>query len=285
VRNYWHIVRNQKRPLRFVLSRLLMRTRLSLLFFIERPGFKLRFYPTYVSARLWVESEYRGDFDEELFLRRYLRHGDTVIDVGANIGFTSLVAAAEVGETGTVVAIEPHPRMFSYLRGNVSLNPRTNVLLFDVAVGEQKTEIYLTDQTDECVNFVTTQNAKLRVDMVRLDELPIGNAKIALLKLDVEGYELFALRGSTKILKNVECIYFESYEDNFVRYDYTCGDVLTFLSQRGFHTLKEFGEAGFVPIDTRHNSRECENLIAVRNVSQLLDRTGIPINASRSRGL
>ena len=278
---YWRILREQERPFKFVVSRLLMRSGISRFFLIRRAGFRLRFYPTHVSARLWLDPQYHGDFDEELFLRRYLRPGDTVIDAGANIGFTTLVATVSVGDHGKVIAVEPHPRIFSYLDGNVRLN-RVSVERHNVAVGHRSGEIHLSDAEDECVNAVTDDARGLRAPLARLDELAAGAGPIALLKLDVEGYELFALRGGERVLDAVECIYFESFEDNFARYGYSCSDVFDLLHAAEFHVFRQLDASTLGQIEPHHTSKDCENLIAVRNVANLLERTGLQLTGSRS---
>jgi FkbM family methyltransferase len=272
MRNYWRIASEQERPAKFVVSRLLMWTGLSRLFLIRRPGFVLRFYPTYVSARLWLDERYHGDFDEEHFLRAYLRPGDMVVDAGANIGFTTMIAASSVGPAGGVIAIEPHPRTFSYLRGNVLLN-RANVQLHNLALGEQCGRLNLTDEKDECVNAVTEDGQGLAVALTRLDDIAGDVRRVRLLKLDVEGYELFALRGGTRLLENVDCVYVESFEENFKRYGYGSGDLLALLRAAGFQVFRQRDAQSLVPVGPGHTSRECENLIAVRDVEDLLSRT------------
>jgi FkbM family methyltransferase len=251
-----------------------MRTGLSRLFLIHRPGFAMRFYPTHVSARLWLDPRYHGDFDEEHFLRAYLRPGDTVVDAGANIGFTTLVAASTVGPTGTVIAIEPHPRIFSYLRGNVRLN-RADVELHNLALGEESGRLHLSDEEDECVNAVRQDERGLPVAVRRLDDIADAVGPVRLLKLDVEGYELFALRGSAKTLEGVECLYVESFEENFRRYGYTGADMLGLLYDVGFRVFRQVDTGSLVSVARSHNSKECENLIAVRNLPELLERTSL----------
>ena len=107
MKRYWQILRSQPRPVLFLLSRLLMRTGLCRLFLIRQQGFVLRFYPSALSATLWMAPDDRhADAD---FMRAYLRPGDVAIDVGANIGWYSLLAAGLVGGDGRVVGVEPNP--------------------------------------------------------------------------------------------------------------------------------------------------------------------------------
>ena len=67
----------------------------------------LRCYPDSPSASAMIYCHDSPDFHEMNFIRRYLRAGDTFLDIGANIGVYSLLAASRVGPSGRVVAFEP----------------------------------------------------------------------------------------------------------------------------------------------------------------------------------
>ena len=94
-----------------------MKLRPSSLFRIRQKSFVLKFYPSSMSRVLWV-SQYLSEEnygEEQEFFRRYLRPDDDVIDVGANIGFFTLIFSTLVGKFGKVYAFEPHPRIYKYL--------------------------------------------------------------------------------------------------------------------------------------------------------------------------
>jgi FkbM family methyltransferase len=67
-----------------------------------------------------------------------IRPGDTVIDIGANVGFFSILAASLVGPTGSVIAIEPHPETFAQLQRNVEVSGMKNIRARQAAVAETK---------------------------------------------------------------------------------------------------------------------------------------------------
>ena len=67
----------------------------------------------------------------------FLREGDLVLDVGANIGYFSLLASQAVGTTGTVVAVEPVPSIVTALKTNLAMNSAANVVVHAVAAGSQ----------------------------------------------------------------------------------------------------------------------------------------------------
>ncbi len=91
--------------LRFIVSRLLWAMRLSSLFNIRAAGYKLRFYPSSVSAALWCNPHFFHR--EESLLREVLQLGDVFVDIGANIGALSLAASRIVGEDGHVLLLKP----------------------------------------------------------------------------------------------------------------------------------------------------------------------------------
>jgi FkbM family methyltransferase len=236
---------------RFIASRLLWATRLSPILTMKAPGgCTLRFYPSSISAMMWCKPDfYRND---EAVLRKYLRSGSVFVDCGANIGVLSLLASKLVGETGRVFSIEAHPRTVEFLRGNVKLNNASNVTVIHAAVGDHEGEVQFSSRRSDDQNGVAESGIK--VPLRTLDSL-VPDAAVRLLKIDVEGFELFALRGASRVLKTTEMVYFESWESHFKKYGYSTPDVLTLLADRGF-------DAG-VPKD--YKSELCENLLATQS--------------------
>lgn len=255
------IIAEQKKPLRFILSRLLWNLGVSQRFIIRREGYSLRFFPTSLSATYWINPLSRSD--DETFLKMYLRAGDFVIDVGANVGTIALAAATLVGEQGAVIAIEPHPRTFGYLEANVRLNELTNLAVLNVAVGNKRGTISFSDKRMDDQNCVV-ELSPLVVPLVTLDSL-ISNVdrRVVLLKIDVEGYELPVLQGAETILERTDCVYFESWENHYGKYGYTCADVISYLNQRGFSVYKRGEESVLQDVAPHYSSHVCENLVAL----------------------
>lgn len=272
---YWRILRAQKRPLRFLLSRILMRLGLSRWLTIKQEGFVLRFYPSSLSAALWIDpADHQA---EAAFLRAYLRSGDVAIDVGANIGLTALAASRAVGDSGAVLAVEPHPRIFGYLRKNVALNQAGNVTLFNVALGNREEAGTLRDMRADDTGFLAPGGSGIEVPVRRLDQLPIPNASIALMKIDVEGYERFVLEGAAATLPRTQCVYFESWDQHFARYGYGAADLVGDLSQAGFQVFR-LDEPGWIcPVSGSHASAAVEDLVALRDLDDFLTRTGLRV--------
>jgi FkbM family methyltransferase len=269
---YLKILRGQPHALKFLASRVLWRTRACSLFEIRKEGYRLKFHPTALSAILWIDPQDRQE--DEMFLKRYLRKGDVVVDVGANIGDLTLAAASVVGAEGKVYSLEAHPRTYGFLCSNVALNHCSNVATFNVALGDKKSEIFFSDMgRGDDQNHVSENNQGMSLKMVRLDDLSVTEPRIQLLKIDVEGYEKFVLEGASRTLEKVACVYFESWERHFKRYGYACSDVTRILSEKGFAILKLVGVDAVAPVEIDHNSTVCENLMAVRELEDFLERT------------
>jgi FkbM family methyltransferase len=143
--------------------------------------------------------------EDEAFLRSHIKPGESVIDVGANVGFVALAAAALTGPTGSVLAFEAHPATFRYLKQNVRLNRFRNVRLVWAAVGNAAGYVHFSSKANDDVNLVSEKG--IRVPVVRIDDVVDEQGQIALLKVDVEGYEKFVFEGARLTLKRVRSIY------------------------------------------------------------------------------
>lgn len=135
-------------------------------------------------------------------LRRHVGAGTVVYDIGANIGFFSLLAARMAGPTGRVESFEPLPAAVSGLRNNLALNDASTVHVHEVAVAAQggRAELLSVDEggwshlADRGWHPRTSE--VLEVDVVTIDELVAGGLPApAVVKIDVEGSELAVLDG------------------------------------------------------------------------------------------
>ena len=146
----------------------------------------------------------------ELELRRSFapKEGETVIDVGANVGAYTLLAAKLVGENGRVVALEPEPINFNLLKRNIEINGFKNVILLQLAAwnkdGSAVMEIRrnIADHTLSPQFGSTEALFQMEVQTARIDSLTrkIGIRKVDWLKVDVEGAEYKVLMGCRNLL-------------------------------------------------------------------------------------
>lgn len=256
---------------RFVLAKLFVWSGLYRRFTIPQQGFRLRFYPTRLSAILWANPRDRER--DVRFVQQYLRPGEVVVDVGANIGVVTLAASVAVGPTGRVIAIEPHPETAGHLRGNIAFNDARNVEVHNVAVGCADGTVGFSSRGADDKNCVRWTRGDIQVPISRLDRLLAGVATIHLLKVDVEGYEKFVFEGGTSVLARTRCVYFESCERLSSRYGVRSAAVIRLLALHGLQVFR-FTDADRVsPVSDGYSSRALENLLAVREPEDFFRRT------------
>ena len=169
---------------------------------------------------------------EESFIQSLLREGDTFVDVGANIGNLTIAGKLKV-KGGIVVAIEAHPRTYSFLSRNIALN-QMKVDARNVAVGDKPGTLAFSDMHADDCNGISMTEGGIPVPVQTLDTELIGLGDIRLLKIDIEGYELMALRGAREVLARTKFVYFELWDQLTARYGYRPADILLLLNDAGF---------------------------------------------------
>lgn len=130
-----------------------------------------------------------------------LKPGDTFVDVGANIGFFSLLALQRVGATGRVHAIEATPSTADLLAANIARNAADSIHVHRCAAGDHDGAVTMVvhDAGNIGSNHVSFDGAGAAIPLRRLDQLLSGEV-IRLIKLDIEGAEAMALRGASALL-------------------------------------------------------------------------------------
>jgi len=151
--------------------------------------------------------EQYGEFSQleiELF-EQICKKGDTVVEVGANIGTHTQFFSNCVGENGKVLAFEPQRIIFQTLCANIALNSMTNVYTYQMALGSKESKLFIPPVNySEIGNFggISLENVQKgeKVSQKRLDSFLDEIETLKLLKIDVEGMEEGVLKGSKKII-------------------------------------------------------------------------------------
>jgi FkbM family methyltransferase len=220
---------------------------------------------------------YRYGFDapEINLLRRLLRPGDTFVDGGANVGLFALAAAACVGPTGRVVCFEPATATRAVLRRNVDLNGFRWVEIRDEALGD-RTSIgrMLTFEGDGAglSSFAPATLSGARsedVPIETLDALFSPNAsRLKLVKLDLEGSEVKALRGATEVLSLGPDLILEVEPDHLERQGCSAAELLHLLKSAGYQLRRILPAPGSYRLtDYDAGAREGGNVFATRNAN------------------
>jgi FkbM family methyltransferase len=175
-------------------------------------------------------------------IKEYVSLGDTVYDVGANIGYVSLALAKRVGPAGKVVAFEPLPQNVEKLRKSIDVNGLKNIQLFDLAAAEKDGEaIIRLAENPSTASLVWHKNdtsaSQFVVRKAAIDDLVSARALSypKFVKIDVEGAEASVLQGMRRTLSKsmpvvfVECseIGRESTWDIFRGLQYRCQSAIT----------------------------------------------------------
>jgi FkbM family methyltransferase len=173
-----------------------------------QPGVKIRLYCDSVVCR----HIYLDDFEcaERHFVNLFLRPGDVFVDAGANVGLFSLVAARRVRQNGMVFAFEPCAKTFGRLRENIELNRFRNVACLPVALSDEEKDMELivsNDGLDAWNSFAQPHMGehfgREKVICRTLDGFASERSlagRITMIKIDVEGWESFVLRGGRATL-------------------------------------------------------------------------------------
>lgn len=179
-------------------------------------------------------------FREQLVLqtiRDKLQVGDYFIDCGANIGFYSVLASKLVGDTGKVLSIEMMPETATILNHHLQLNQCNNVEVIEFALSDQDNqEIIATVQegkfgqaTISKVDLQKKIDKEILVKTITLDTLTKGISHIRLIKMDLEGAELQALKGAVETLQKTDYLIFEERTREIEQ-----NSVFQFLKKSGF---------------------------------------------------
>ncbi len=169
--------------------------------------------------------------------------GATVVDVGANIGWTAL-RMAHLAVRGRVYAFEPDPYNAEQCLENIRRNDLTNIELFSIGLGNTDTTAAMEVRTpsNRGGNRIAPQgvNANRLVRIIRMDDFStLRNLnKIDLIKIDVEGYELQVLKGAREILlKYKPVLFFELDDNNLHDQADSSADLIRFLAEVGYTSL------------------------------------------------
>ena len=140
-------------------------------------------------------------------LKQIIKNGDIVVDLGANIGYYTLILAQLVGKSGHVYAFEPEPSNFEILSKNVKENKHDNVTLVQKAVSDKngKVKLYVSKRNLSSHRIFDAEDKRksIEVDVTTLDEYFQKSKKLVkFIKMDVEGAEGATILGASKIIED-----------------------------------------------------------------------------------
>jgi len=193
----------------------------------------------------------------------------TILDIGANIGFTALNMAKKSQPNGVVYAFEPDPFNFSQLKKNTSQN-KQNVLIQNVGLGSRTDQLKLEVNTfnnrgGNRINNAASANYSV-IDIIRTDDFISTNKieKVDLVKIDVEGFEMQVLLGADQMLKKDKPVMFIELSDNNLREQgSTAKELIQHLTNLGYSCYNAVGNAKVTSSDDFSNCH-CDIICKVK---------------------
>ena len=167
----------------------------------EIQGFKIR---RGKSMRYLILAEEYEPAETDL-IKKYVKSGMIVFDLGANIGWFTMILSKLVGNSGHVYSFEPDPDYFQTLKENIQLNHLTNVSLFQMGVSNTSgvRNFSLNKEFGTLVIGSKQKKDSLQIETTTLDDFCKKNQiKIDFFKMDVEGSEMLVLDGMKESIKN-----------------------------------------------------------------------------------
>lgn len=196
---------------------------------------------------------YAGNFEwaEKEWLKSFLKPGMTFYDIGTNIGFYSLIAAKIVGPTGKVYSLEPSSLTYQRLNDNIELNSslKTIITTYEIAASDKisETQMYVSKNDFHAWNSMTEPHNSSDFHAETIKTATIDNLYKTekwnpphLIKIDIEGWEEFALKGATEILtEHHPAILIEFTREHLERTGSSYNNLINQLKSIGY-TLNEY---------------------------------------------
>ncbi len=136
-------------------------------------------------------------------LSRLLSKGDYCLDIGANLGYYVLLTAGIVGETGNVIAVEPHPENFNVLQKNASINKLSNVEYRNIACSNYDGTAFMKTSKQSNWHMIASEKTVLEngesgfeVEARKVDTLAKSFTRLDFMRMDVEGHENEVIEGA-----------------------------------------------------------------------------------------
>jgi FkbM family methyltransferase len=229
-------------------------------------GYRLRVAFTDVSAPLIYFGQYEQE--ESGLIAHLVRPGMTVLDIGANIGYFTLLMASLVGPRGQVHAIEPNPIMLQRVEANIVLNPPLQdgrIKTHHLALGAKSghADFFCPNTGHEGVGGLkdikrAPLDQVIQVPVATLDGFvqAQGIEKLDFIKMDIEGGELDVLRGGERALRQLRPVWlFEACELNTAPYGYRAPEILSYLEQRDYRVKQAGAGDNFIGEPKGDNAR------------------------------
>lgn len=206
-------------------------------------GQKFRYYEdTVLNWKAYLGKCFKNTEDHWFYTYKP-KKGDIIVDIGAGVGEDLFVLTDAVGDSGCIIAVEAHPTTFLDMKKLCQWNRYANVKLFQNAITDKPSTLYIDDVDEHETNSVLMQgndNKRFPVAGVTLDSICSNEniSHIDFLKMNIEGAEKYAIHGMEKVIKNTKHVCISCHDFRADRGD---GEefrsreiILEFLRDNGF---------------------------------------------------
>lgn len=217
-----------------------------------RLGFKMN-----VDLAEWIGQHIymTGNYEPETtsLICSLIRKGDTIVDVGANIGFITLAASRKVGPSGKVLAFEPISSTCASLRNNLLINNAANVVVHEMALSNANGMVTIHEgpirnKGSSSIRPIRNASGHRTVPMAAFDTLDVSREPVRLVKIDVEGAEQLVVEGMMEFLRrNRPHIIVEVSRDFLREFGHSEASLCKKLTDIGYH-MYHVTDKGLIPM-------------------------------------
>ena len=171
------------------------------------------------------------EIHKRIAFEREVKPGMVIYDIGANVGFYSILGAQLAGPNGSVIAFEPFHRNVEYIRKHIDLNQFKNIKVMEVAVSNVNGSVFFEPGISIATGHLS-KTGSLEVQSISLDKLFNDGTLPApdVIKVDVEGAELDVFTGAQELIKNHRPLIFVDTHGRDAH-----EGTINFLTAKGYH--------------------------------------------------
>ena len=195
-------------------------------------------------------------------VQHLVKEGDTVLDCGSNFGYNAVIMGKQIGPSGRLFAFEPQRIVNQQLSGNMILNNIYNAIVVHAALGQEQglTTMSPVPYDLDWVNIGDTSIGE-GGDEVQVITLDMIDSQPDFIKMDVQGYELFALLGAENTIKqSLPDIFIEIEEHQLAKFNVTKEQLLNYIKSFGYRMFRIDNEYPCDHICTVHSIDKVERL-------------------------
>lgn len=224
----------------------------------------------YIQAMIYLF----GNFEPPTikFLEEYIKKGHVIIDIGANVGYHTLIFSKLTGENGFVYAFEPEPLNYKTLKKNVDLNNLDNVRCVNKAISEKQEtlDFFVSNSFNKGTHSLVYNPIQHSQESIKIDAIPLSHFilendlnKIDFIKIDVEGAEYEVIKGmETSLIEYKPTLLVEINNEAQETHGKTSKSLKEYICGFGYdcYEITENGKLIKSPLDRVHN---VENVVFI----------------------